>query len=151
VRVARALDGLPDINVPFEKGEVSFFNVRAMTRVATEENEDFLLMLAEHDTWDVVTVRAFVVNMYMGSIFRIALKICGKKRFDLDFHSGINEQGWTSLAPNSQWNFNARYNQVTLSQFKRADKTDKMKVVYSLAEKRHLNKYSSGLKLTETP
>ena len=50
VRVARALDNLPLINAAFEKGEVSYSKVRAMTRVATNENEDYLLMIAEHGT-----------------------------------------------------------------------------------------------------
>jgi Domain of unknown function (DUF222) len=39
VRVARALDNLPEINEAFEKGELSFSKVRAMTRIATPLNE----------------------------------------------------------------------------------------------------------------
>jgi hypothetical protein len=50
VRVARALVGLPEINAAFERGELSFSKVRAMTRVATPENEDYLLMIAHHGT-----------------------------------------------------------------------------------------------------
>jgi Domain of unknown function (DUF222) len=50
VRSARALDGLPGINEAFEKGELSFSKVRAMTRVATSLNEPYLLMLAEYGT-----------------------------------------------------------------------------------------------------
>ncbi|MBL4799113.1 MAG: DUF222 domain-containing protein [Oleispira sp.] len=50
VRTARALDCLPGINAGFEKGELSFSKVRAMTRVATKLNEPFLLMIAEYGT-----------------------------------------------------------------------------------------------------
>ncbi len=50
VRVAKALAGLPKINIAFEKGELSFSKVRAMTRAATDINEPFLLMIAEHGT-----------------------------------------------------------------------------------------------------
>ncbi len=50
VRTARALDGLPGINSAFEKGELSFSKVRAMTRVATVKNESHLLMIAQHGT-----------------------------------------------------------------------------------------------------
>lgn len=50
VRVARALDGLPEINEDFEKGELSFSKVRAMTRIATPLNESYLLMIANHGT-----------------------------------------------------------------------------------------------------
>ena len=50
VRVAHALKGLPLISQAFEKGEVSFSKVRAMTRVATVENQDYLLMIARYGT-----------------------------------------------------------------------------------------------------
>jgi hypothetical protein len=48
VRVARCLAHLPQIAESFRKGEVSYSKVRAMTRVATPENEDYLLMIARH-------------------------------------------------------------------------------------------------------
>lgn len=51
VRVARCLHNqLPIINEYFSEGKISFSKVRAMTRVATPENEDFLIRIAEHGT-----------------------------------------------------------------------------------------------------
>ena len=50
VRVAHALKELPQIREAFRHGRVSFSKVRAMTRVATPENEDYLLMIARHGT-----------------------------------------------------------------------------------------------------
>jgi hypothetical protein len=50
VRVAKALVGLPKTNAAFEKGELSYSKVRAMTRVATVENESFLLNIAQYGT-----------------------------------------------------------------------------------------------------
>jgi hypothetical protein len=50
VRVAHALADLPDISKAFSKGKVSYSKVRAMTRVATPENEEFLLRIALHGT-----------------------------------------------------------------------------------------------------
>ena len=50
VRVARALEHLPQISECFRKGEVSYSKVRAMTRVATLENEDYLLEIAQYGT-----------------------------------------------------------------------------------------------------
>ena len=50
VRFANALGELPKISASFEKGELSYSKVRAMTRVATPENEDFLLNIAHHGT-----------------------------------------------------------------------------------------------------
>ena len=50
LRVAKALAGLPKISEEFAEGKLSFSKVRAMTRVARPESEDFLLMVARHGT-----------------------------------------------------------------------------------------------------
>jgi len=50
VRVAHALKDLPKISEKFRRGELSYSKVRAMTRVATEKNEDYLLQVARHGT-----------------------------------------------------------------------------------------------------
>lgn len=50
VRVAHALKDLPRISDDFRQGRLSFSKVRAMTRVATPENEEYLLMIARHGT-----------------------------------------------------------------------------------------------------
>ncbi len=50
VRVARSLESLPKISEAFRTGQVSYSKVRAMTRVATVENEDYLLQIARHGT-----------------------------------------------------------------------------------------------------
>ena len=61
VRVARALESLPRISDAFRQGHVSYSKARAMTRVATPENEDTLLNIALHGTASHVerTVRKF--------------------------------------------------------------------------------------------
>ena len=48
VRVAHALKKLPKISAAFECGELSYSKARAMTRIADESNEDYLLMIARH-------------------------------------------------------------------------------------------------------
>lgn len=50
VRVAHALAALPRISAAMACGTLSYSKVRAMTRVATPANEDYLLMIAEHGT-----------------------------------------------------------------------------------------------------
>ncbi len=50
VRVAHALADLPKIALAFERGALSYSKVRAMTRIADESNEDYLLMIAHHGT-----------------------------------------------------------------------------------------------------
>ncbi len=50
VRVARALENLPRISEAFRRGKLSYSKVRAMTRVATPENEHYLLYIAENGT-----------------------------------------------------------------------------------------------------
>jgi len=50
VRVAHALAALPKISEGFSKGELSYSKVRAITRIADESNEDYLIMIAKHGT-----------------------------------------------------------------------------------------------------
>jgi len=50
VRVAHALAALPKISEGFADGKLSYSKVRAITRIADETNEDYLLMIAEHGT-----------------------------------------------------------------------------------------------------
>ncbi len=50
VRVANALASVPRIRAAFEEGEVSYSKVRAMTRVATAQTQDYLLMIAQYGT-----------------------------------------------------------------------------------------------------
>ena len=50
VRVAHALARLPKIDKRFAEGALSYSKVRAITRIADESNEDYLLMLARHGT-----------------------------------------------------------------------------------------------------
>jgi len=50
VRVAHALAKLPKISEGFAKGTLSYSKVRAITRIADETNEDYLLMISEHGT-----------------------------------------------------------------------------------------------------
>ena len=50
VRVARALEDLPQISEAFQGGKLSYSKVRAMTRIATPENEAELLRIARDGT-----------------------------------------------------------------------------------------------------
>jgi hypothetical protein len=50
VRVAKALSDLPKMEARLASGELSYSKVRAMTRIATTENEDALLNVARHGT-----------------------------------------------------------------------------------------------------
>jgi hypothetical protein len=61
VRVARALEKLPKVSAAMETGALSYSKAREITRVASAETEDALLMVAEHGTASHVEklVRAF--------------------------------------------------------------------------------------------
>ncbi len=50
IRVARCLPSLPHISAALAKGQLSYSKVRAMTRMATAENEEQLLTFATHGT-----------------------------------------------------------------------------------------------------
>lgn len=50
VRVARKLRHLPKIDAAFRHGELCYTKVRAITRVADEHNEEYLILIARHGT-----------------------------------------------------------------------------------------------------
>ena len=50
LRVAHALEGLPRVVEEFAAGTLSYSKVRAITRIATPENEEALVTLALHAT-----------------------------------------------------------------------------------------------------
>ena len=50
VRVARALERLPEVSAGFARGEFSYSKVRAITRVATPANESVLAHIARYGT-----------------------------------------------------------------------------------------------------
>ncbi len=50
LRVAHALAELPKISERFDRGQLSYSKVRAITRIADKGNEDYLLMIADHGT-----------------------------------------------------------------------------------------------------
>ena len=50
VRVARLLEDLPEIRAAFARGELCYPQVRALTRIATAETEDALVMIARYAT-----------------------------------------------------------------------------------------------------
>ncbi|MDO8864140.1 DUF222 domain-containing protein [Haliea sp. E1-2-M8] len=50
VRVARQLVALPELNEAFSEGGISYSKVRAITRVATPENEGFMVHLAQQNS-----------------------------------------------------------------------------------------------------
>ena len=85
VRVARALDGLPEINEAFEKGELSFSKVRAMTRIATPLNESYLLMIANHGRCVGGDCRALFGN---GSGGAVNLRASERCQLIMHVHSG---------------------------------------------------------------
>ncbi len=50
VRVANALADLPKVSETYRKGEISYSKVRAISRIAAPETEEYLLMIARHGT-----------------------------------------------------------------------------------------------------
>jgi Domain of unknown function (DUF222) len=67
VRVARCLRELPVIRETFGRGELSFSQVRALTRIATPEVEEDLVRVARHTTAAQLEV---VVRAYRGVLDR---------------------------------------------------------------------------------
>jgi Domain of unknown function (DUF222)/HNH endonuclease len=63
VRVARMLGGLPEIRAAFERGELCYSQVRALTRVATADTDHDLVEIARHATASQLET---VVRAYRG-------------------------------------------------------------------------------------
>ena len=76
VRVAHALAGLPKISKAFARGEVSYSKVRAMTRVGSVDNEDYLLEIARYGTASHVEC---LVHKYRGVERREELERVGRQ------------------------------------------------------------------------
>ena len=70
VRVAHALGKLPRIDARFAEGALSYSKVRAMTRIANEENQDY----AEHQL-----VRQSAFNHVVSNIEHMRQAIPGKR------------------------------------------------------------------------
>jgi len=69
VRVAHALKPLPEMSAAFEKGDLAYSKVRAMTRVATPDNEHGLIGYAQDHTTHRVQERCLQMrNVQDGSI-----------------------------------------------------------------------------------
>jgi len=90
VRVAHALKELPMISKVFRKGKISYSKVRAITRVATPKNEDYLLMIAAHGT--AAHVERLVRNYR--SVKRIeALELENQRHLQRELSWYVDEEG----------------------------------------------------------
>ncbi len=67
LRVARSVAGLAGVRAEFEAGRLSYSQVRALTRVASGENEEELLALARHATEGVAFPGAVTTASSMGT------------------------------------------------------------------------------------
>ncbi len=83
VRIANALADLPNTSATFARGEISYSKVRAMTRVATPENEDYLLMIAKHGTGHHMET---LVRMYRRTKRLQEMDECRKQHDERELH-----------------------------------------------------------------
>jgi hypothetical protein len=90
VRVANALPDLPKISDAFSKGEISYSKVRAMTRVANQENEDFLLMIARHGSAHNVES---LVSKYRRAVRLQDVELANKQYAERSAHCYFDDDG----------------------------------------------------------
>ena len=88
VRVARALESLPEISAAFASGEFSYSKVRAMTRVATAANEDVLVSIGRHGT---ATHVENLVKKYRWTQRRDAGALAHNQQLNRQVHSFFDE------------------------------------------------------------
>lgn len=77
VRVARLLDDLPEIRASFARGELCYSQVRALTRIATAETEEGLVMIARYAT---AAQLERIVRAYRG-VLRDQVDPSGERRY----------------------------------------------------------------------
>jgi len=88
VRVARALESLPEISAAFASGEFSYSKVRAMTRVATAANESVLVSIGRHGT---ATHVENLVKKYRWTQRRDAGALAHNQQLNRQVHSFYDE------------------------------------------------------------
>jgi uncharacterized protein DUF222 len=88
VRVARALESLPEISAAFASGEFSYSKVRAMTRVATAANESVLVSIGRHGT---ATHVENLVKKYRWTQRRDAGELARNQHLNRQVHSFYDE------------------------------------------------------------
>ena len=90
IRVGHALNALPRISAAYAAGQLSYSKVRAMTRVAIPDNEDYLLMIAHHGT---ASHMEFLVTAFRRSLASVESQRAERQQAErrLDWH--IDEEG----------------------------------------------------------
>ncbi|HEY7873867.1 MAG TPA: DUF222 domain-containing protein [Actinomycetota bacterium] len=90
VRVARALDGLPKISAAFRAGQISYRKVSSLTKIATSELEDTLLMWAANGTAAQVHR---IVTSYQQVLSAATLGEVNMRHAERYLHHFVNERG----------------------------------------------------------
>jgi hypothetical protein len=90
VRVARALESLPQTSAAFASGEISYSKVRAMTRVATPKNESVLVSIARYGTASHVEK---LVRRYRWTQHRDAAKQAESQQLARQVHYFYDDDG----------------------------------------------------------
>lgn len=91
VRVARALKDLPQIKAAFSRGELSYYQVRAMARIATPAIEDSLVDMARHST---ATQLAHIARAYKGCLDRMELQRSNERHELRSLHTFYDDDGF---------------------------------------------------------
>lgn len=95
VKVARKLAELPKIGTAFSSGELSYWQVKAMIPVATEEIEDALLDMARHTTAGQL---ARLVRAYKGCLDRIELENANERYRYRTLHHYFDDDGFLVIS-----------------------------------------------------
>ena len=95
LRVARCLPGLPVITGAFSRGELSFFQVRSLARVATAETEDCLVEIARAATGTQLTT---LVAAYRRVLESAANQEANRKHALRYFRCSFDDDGFLVLS-----------------------------------------------------
>jgi len=89
------------------------------------------------DTWGVDDLKACLVKIYMGSIYRVSCQVCSHFTFRFDFPSNLPLENWELLAPNCEFIFDANLNEVTIPLKNAPARKDDANLEFLVARTRH--------------
>lgn len=89
------------------------------------------------DSWGVGDLKACLVKIYMGSIYRVSCQVCSHFTFRFDFPSNLPLENWELLAPNCEFIFDANTNEVTIPLKGAPVRKDDSNLEFLVARTRH--------------
>lgn len=97
------------------------------------------------DNWNLGDTRSFMVKIFMGSIHSLATQVCRQMVFEFDFptQAGARADLWQDFIAETEFQFESRFNQVTLHLSEPLSRQQAPNIAYQLARAHTASELSS--------